>query len=274
MNRRLKPRLRLASLSASQRPGGGCVAHADVAEQHRQQDQVGEDQDGDAQAGGERQVLDDVDVDHHQHREADRVGEQRGEAGEEQAAEGVAGGDQAVRAAADVLHDPVHLLRAVAHADGEDEERHQDRIGIELEAEGRHQAEQPDHGDQRAGHHQRGRAHAAGVEPDDRRGDQRRQGEVQRHLHQAVDQVADQLGEADHVQLGAAVGLDPGADLLDRARELAVVDALFSAVALGSLSSSGTTSMLDLKSLPTRLPTMPERAMLARSCSVALVLPS
>ena len=42
----------------------------------------------------------------------------------------------------------------------------------------------------------------------------------------------------------------------------------------GSVSSSGTTSMLDLKSLPTRLPTMPARAMLPRSASVAALEPS
>ena len=35
----------------------------------------------------------------------------------------------------------------------------------------------------------------------------------------------------------------------------------------GSLSSSGTKIMLDLKLLATRLPTMPERAMFCFSCS-------
>ena len=126
--------------------------------------------------------LDHRDVDHHQHGEADRVGEQRRQAGEEQAAERVARGDQLVRAAADVLHDAVHLLRAVRYADREHEERHQDRERIELEAEQRHEAELPDDRDHRAGDHQRGAAHAAGVGVDDGGGDQRRDAEEHHHL--------------------------------------------------------------------------------------------
>ena len=118
----------------------------------------------DADAGGQRQVLDHRDVDHHQHREADRVGQQRGQAGEEQAAEGVARGDQLVRAAADVLHDAVHLLRAVADTPmAKTRNGTRIEIRVELEAEQPHQAELPDHGDQRAGDHQRGAAHAARV---------------------------------------------------------------------------------------------------------------
>ncbi len=110
-------------------------ADAGIGQQHRQQDQVGEDQHRDAEAGGQRQILDNRDVDHHQHGEADGVGEQRSHAGEEQAAEGIAGGDQPMRAAPDVLHDAVHLLRPVRHADGEDEEGYEDGEGVELEAE-------------------------------------------------------------------------------------------------------------------------------------------
>ena len=219
--------LRLPCLALGlERSRRAALAHADVAEQHRQQDQVGEDQHGDAEAGGEREVLDDGDVDHHQHAEADRVGEQGGEAGEEEAPEGVARRHQAMRAAGDVRHDAVHLLRAVADADREDEERNEDRIGVELEAEGGDQPELPDDGDERAGDDERGRAQAVRVQPDDDGGDQRRQAEVERDLHQPVDQVADQLGEADHVHPRAAVGLDAAADLLDRVREGAVVDAL------------------------------------------------
>jgi hypothetical protein len=67
----LRPRPPRSVLSAAPR----ALAHADIAEQHRQQDQVGKDQHGDAEAGGEREVLDDGDVDHHQDAEADRVGE-------------------------------------------------------------------------------------------------------------------------------------------------------------------------------------------------------
>jgi hypothetical protein len=222
----LKPRSRVASLSARKVRAAAAAADADVAQQHRQQDQVREDQHRDAQAGGQRQVLDDRDVDHHQHREAHRVGEECGHAGQEQAPEREARRHQPVCAGRDVLHDAVHLLRTVADADGEHEERHQDRIRVELEAEARHQPQLPDHGHQRAGHHQRGRAHAAGVQPDDAGGDRRGEAEVEGDLHQAVDQVADQLGEADHVHARRTVGFDPVADFLDRVRQRAVIEAL------------------------------------------------
>ncbi|MDT4810965.1 hypothetical protein FQZ97_438890 [compost metagenome] len=109
---------------------GGARANADIGEQHRQQDQVGEDEDRHADAGDDREVLDHLDLDDHQHGEAHRIAQQRGEAGEEQPAEGEARGHHAVHTATDVLHDAVHLLCAVAHADGEHQERHQHRIGV------------------------------------------------------------------------------------------------------------------------------------------------
>ena len=157
------PRPRVSSRSSRRLRCGRRRADAGVGEQHRQQQQVGEDQHGDADARGERQLADHRDVDDHQHAEAHGVGEQRGQPGEEQAAERVARGDQPVRAAADVLHDAVHLLRAVRHADREHEERHQDRERVELEAQQRDQPELPDDGDERAGDDQRGAAHAARV---------------------------------------------------------------------------------------------------------------
>src|SRR6185369_16796948 len=107
------------------------------------------------------------------------------------------------------------LLRTVADADREDEEGNEDRERVELEAECGDDAELPDDGDERAGEDERCRANAARVEPDDRRGDRGREAEVEPDLEQAVDEIADQLGEADHLEPGGAVGLDAGADLLD-----------------------------------------------------------
>ncbi|MCY1519389.1 hypothetical protein D9M68_541390 [compost metagenome] len=101
----------------------------------------------------------------------------------------------------DILHDAVHLLRAVGHANGEDQERHEDREGIEVITEQRHQPQLPGHCDHRTEDHQRGAAHAAGVEVDDGGGDQRGGAEIHHHLYQAVEQVADQLGETDDADL-------------------------------------------------------------------------
>ncbi|MNI12071.1 hypothetical protein D3C73_652390 [compost metagenome] len=219
---------------------GGFGANADIGQCHRHQQQRSEDQHRDADAGGDRQVLDHRDVDQHQHRKTHGIGQQRGDAGNEQTAEGIARSDQLVGAAGDVLHDAVHLLRGVGHADGEDQERHQHRVRIDGVAEPGDDAQLPDHRDQRAADHQQGAAHATGVGVDD---DQRRddgQAEEHHHLDQAVDQVAHQFGEADHPHLVLAGAFDPGLTrravagvfdlvaqlLFEHLREGVVVDAL------------------------------------------------
>ena len=198
---------------------GGPGAHAGIGQQHRQQQKIGEDQHGDADARGQRQFLDHRDVDHHQHGEAHGVSEQRRDAGEEKPPERVARRHLLVRASTDVLHDAVHLLRAVGDTDREHEERHQDRERVELEAEQRDQAQLPHHRHQRAGDDQRGAAHAARVRIDDRGGDQRCAAEKHHHLEEPLDQLADQLGEADHVNpdLRRLLGLHR---LVERPREL------------------------------------------------------
>ena len=127
-------------------------ADTDVRQQHRNQNQFGEDQNGDANAGDQGHVADHRNVDDHQHRETEDIGEQGREARQEQAAEGVARGDVAVRPATDILHDAVHLLGAVRKADRKHQERHQNRIRIQRVSEQLHQAEQPDHAEHRAEH--------------------------------------------------------------------------------------------------------------------------
>ncbi|MNS81506.1 hypothetical protein D3C72_1152200 [compost metagenome] len=204
---------------------GGFGANADIGQCHRHQQQRSEDQHRDADAGGDRQVLDHRDVDQHQHRKTHGIGEQCGDTGDEQTAEGVARGDQFVGATGDVLHDPVHLLRRVGHADGEDQKRYQHRIRVDGVAQPGDDTQLPDHRRQRAQHHQQGTAHAAGVEVDDQQRGQHRQGEEQHHLQQPVDQVAHQLGEADHVQLIDTTRFVVRAQLLELDREPVVVDA-------------------------------------------------
>ena len=127
----------------------------------------------------ERQVLDDRDVDHHQHREADGVGQQRGEPGEEQAPEGVARGDQLCVPRPMSCMMPFIFCAPWLTPIAKTRKGTRIEYGSSSKPKRRHQAQLPDHGHQRAGHHQRGRAQAARVEPDDRGGDQRREAEVQ-----------------------------------------------------------------------------------------------
>ncbi|MND79001.1 hypothetical protein D3C80_707260 [compost metagenome] len=103
--------------------------------------------------------------------------------------------------AADVLHDAVHLLGAMAHANGEHQERYQHRIGVERVTQQWQQAELPDHCHQRTHHDQRGAAHTAGVPVQHGGGDGNGGGKEQQDLPQAVHEVADDLGETGDVDL-------------------------------------------------------------------------
>ncbi|MNO92740.1 hypothetical protein D3C76_843220 [compost metagenome] len=183
-------------------------ADAGVRQHHRQQDQVGEHQQGNTDGRRDRQVLDHRNIDQHQHAKAHGVGHKRRDPGQEQAAERVAGGDQPMGATGHVLHDPVHFLRTMGHANGEHQERHQDRIRVQRVTQAGNQAELPQHGDAGTAQHQHGAAHTTGPGKNDQRGDHRRHGEVQDHLLQAVEQIAHDLGETDNadVQVSAALG--------------------------------------------------------------------
>ncbi|MNZ87056.1 hypothetical protein D3C78_1059030 [compost metagenome] len=114
---------------------GRALADASVGQQDRQQYQVGQDQYHDTDGRGNRQVLDYRDIDDHQHRKTHCVGDQRHYPCEEQAAKGETRRDQLVGTTPDVLHDAVHLLRAMAKANGEHQKGHQDRIGVQLIAQ-------------------------------------------------------------------------------------------------------------------------------------------
>ncbi|MNQ77084.1 hypothetical protein D3C85_919400 [compost metagenome] len=104
-------------------------------------------------------------------------------------------------ATANVLHDAVHLLRAVRHADGEHQKRHENRIRIEDKAEQMDEAQLPDHRDLRTQQYQQRAAHAASIEIDHECCRHRRDDEISHHLYQPVYQIADQLGKADDLDM-------------------------------------------------------------------------
>ena len=223
-----------------QRTLGRLAPHANVGQCHGHQQQRGKDQHRNPDTGGDGQVLDHRNIDQHQHRKAHRIGQQRGDTGNKQTTKGVARSNQLVGATGNVLHDAVHLLRRMGHADGEDQKRHQHRVRVNRIAQPGNDAQLPDHRDQRAAHHQQGAAHATGVEVDDQQRGDYGQGKEHHYLDQAIDQVAHQLGKTDHANLVLSAALLPGlaggavpaeldtvAQLLfEQAGELLVVDAL------------------------------------------------
>ena len=147
----------------------------------------------------------------------------------------------------------------------------------------RDQPELPHHRDERAGDHQRRAAHATGVGVDDRGGDQRRHAEEHHHLDQAVDQLADQLGEADHVHLdlGRRLALDRGLDAPSRARTCRGSSRPAPATGRDSRCAcrcrapcpgAARRSSIDFALLATRLPMMPARATFCFNCSTLFAL--
>ena len=130
-----------------------------------------------------------------------------------------------MRSAAYILQNAVHLLRAVAHADGEDQERHEDRIGIEHKAHQRQQAQLPHHSDQRADDHHRRGAPAADVIEQEAAADENRHCEEEQEPVQSADQVAQHLGEASDVNRDLRARIF-GPDRLQLLGKIAVIQRL------------------------------------------------
>ncbi|MCY1274621.1 hypothetical protein D9M69_326720 [compost metagenome] len=126
-------------------------------------------------------------------------------------------------AATNVLHDAVHFLRTVAHADGEHQERHQDGVGVQVVAKQRQHPQQPAHRHHGTEQHDQGTAHAAGVVVDQHSGYEDCDGKEHQHLAEAIDQVANHLGEADYMDTCRIV-LVLAANLLELAAERAIVE--------------------------------------------------
>ncbi|MNM86194.1 hypothetical protein D3C81_983390 [compost metagenome] len=117
----------------------------------------------------------------------------------------------------------------MGHADGEHQEWHEDRIRIQLIAKLGNQAELPEHRNAGTDEHQGGTAHAARPAEDDQRCDDRGEPEIENHQVEAVEQVADHLGEADDAHLDIGIALRAGelrADVFQLLGKLPVVDRL------------------------------------------------
>jgi len=113
----------------------------------------------------------------------------------------------------------------MAHADGEHEEGHEDRVRVQRVPEQRQHAGLPGHGDERARHHQRGAARAAGVGVQHAGADHQRDREEGQHLAQSLDEVAHHLGEPGDVDRDR-VAVVLRAQVLEPPLQLAVVQRL------------------------------------------------
>ena len=89
--------------------------------------------------------------------------------------------------------------------DGEYQERHQHRIGIETKAQGMQQTELPDHRDQRGDQYRQGALNAVGEPQQQHEGDANGHGKEQRHTDQTINEITDLLGEADDMHLDVGI---------------------------------------------------------------------
>ena len=191
-------------------------SHLHPRHQHRQQDEVGEDHDGHANAGGHRHFLHHLHGDQQDGDETDQVGQQRDDGRHQQLPEGLARGAHAVDACDRGLLDGADLLHAMRHANGEDQEGNEESQRIDAVTEQHQRAELPRHRHEGAhdGHHRDlQRLH---VVPDGEQREQDRDHREHDDGHRAIRDVANHLGETDHVHVDArSLRLHQHLDALD-----------------------------------------------------------
>src|SRR5690606_37847412 len=191
----------------------------------RQQHQVGEDDDAHTYGGSDTQLADNLDLDQQQRGEADTVRDQGHHAGNVQRAERTAGSGIGAVSSDRLDGHGVDDLHTVGDADGKDQERNQDRIGIKSVSQGMQQPHLPDDRDHRTRQGNQRALQATGEYQQQNEGDQQRDTEVHHHLDDTFDQITYLLGEAGDVDTDVRVlTLEFAADLLfQQAGELAVI---------------------------------------------------
>src|SRR3546814_20885265 len=93
-----------------------------------------EDQNADAKTGDNRQIADHGDIDEAENGKARHICEQCRCTGGKEATKSIACSDEPMRSTADILHDTVHLLRAVTYANGNDQKRYKHGIRASFKA--------------------------------------------------------------------------------------------------------------------------------------------
>ena len=200
--------------------------------EHRKEDQVGQDDHADAEARGHGHFTDDLHGDQQDRDEPDQVREERHDRRQEQEPERAARRLVAVRPAHRRVAHGTDLLHAVARADGEDDERHQDAERVHSVTEQHEKPEHPDHRDQRGDDRHQCDPERLDVDPDEKERERYRDDRERDDRERAVRDVAHDLGEADHVHGNGRldthfhlVALDARADLLlEFLRDRDVVD--------------------------------------------------
>ena len=202
------------------------VADADIGHDHRQQYQVGEDDGGYPDAGGDAQFPYHLDADYQQGYEAHRVTYQCCHPRHIEAPECQPGREEPVAGLTPVQGDGVDHLYPVTHPHRQNQEGNQDRIGVEPESQHLQQAQLPDNGDHGTNQRGDGGAQAAGVDIQQYEGDDQRDDRKQKNSADTLEQVAHDLGEADDVDAYVVVFVALSNQLFDASGKRQVVQRL------------------------------------------------
>ncbi|MNE62235.1 hypothetical protein D3C80_1575050 [compost metagenome] len=130
-----------------------------------------------------------------------------------------------MHATTNILHDAVHFLGAMTHANGKHEKGHQDRIRVKLIPQQRQQSKLPDNRHYRAKHDQKCAAHAAGVAIEHYCRDSDGGGKEQHDLPQPINQVPHLLCESGDVNVDS-VTLILSAKRFQLSRQFGVIEGL------------------------------------------------
>ena len=120
------------ALDRNHRVLGALLAHTCVGQGHRNKNQVGKDQHGDTDTGGDCQVLDHLDLDNHQDSETHTIGQQSRYASQEETPEGITRSHIGNGSPPYILDHTIQLLGPVTHTDRKHQEWHEYREGIQL----------------------------------------------------------------------------------------------------------------------------------------------
>src|SRR5690606_4708890 len=191
---------------------------------YRQQEYLGEDDHQHTDTGADRQIPDDTDIDHQQGGKPHYIAQQSDRAGHEQKPEGRLRGLDAGKPPQTLRHHGVDVLDGVADTDRERQERHQRGVRVKRIAHQPYYPQLPQHRQAATEDHRRGAAPAARIQVQQSDRQHEGNGEKQRHVAHALDQITHDLGEAGNMDTDTLTGIFVAHQLLQALGKQAIVE--------------------------------------------------
>src|SRR5690606_12821876 len=204
------------------------LGNAHIRHDQDMQHQVGDDDERHTQAGSNRQITDNVDLDEHQGQEAHRIGDQRQHAGNIQCTKSQSRIDDGIKTLVGLDSYRVHDLNTVTDAYREHQERYQYRIGVQTITKQLQSTQLPKHGNDRGEYRHQCSCDATGIPEQQERCQKNGNAGKPGNRADTFNQVSHFLGKANNVNADVRILLLVLATdfLFQLARELGVIQCL------------------------------------------------